>query len=116
MPIARTTGSAALSVRLDIRQLRHQRANASHDVGLFVPEVVEERTQRRTQEAELVIAEFESVHGREPNARARGEGMRQAAWSTRPASRLYALMSVEAGAMRRAQAPIRGCSSWESII
>src|SRR5438067_6625846 len=70
MPIARATGSAALSVRLDIRQLRHQRANASHDVGLFVPEVVEERTQRRTQEAELVIAEFESVHGREPNARA----------------------------------------------
>src|SRR5215470_7336164 len=42
--------------------------------------------------------------------------MRQAAWSTRPSSRLYALMMVEAGAMRRAQAPIRGCSSWESII
>jgi hypothetical protein len=28
----------------------------------------------------------------------------------------YALMPVEAGAMRRAQAPIRGCSSWGSII
>jgi hypothetical protein len=23
---------------------------------------------------------------------------------------------VEAGAMRRVQAPIRGCSSWESIV
>src|SRR5262245_50225179 len=42
--------------------------------------------------------------------------MHQAAWSTRPSSRLYALMAGEAGAMRRVQAPIRGCSSWGSIV
>jgi hypothetical protein len=62
MPIARATGSAALRVGLDIRQLRHQRANASHDVGLFVAKVVEERVQRRPQEAELLIGELERVH------------------------------------------------------
>src|SRR5262245_61789731 len=42
--------------------------------------------------------------------------MHQAAWSTRPLSRLYALMTGEAGAMRRVPAPIRGCSSWGSIV
>ena len=37
-----------------------------------------------------------------------GEGMHQAARSFRSVARLDALAPIEAGAMRRAQAPIRG--------
>jgi hypothetical protein len=29
---------------------------------------------------------------------------------------MYALMTVEAGAMRGVKAPIRGCANWGSII
>src|SRR5439155_7628418 len=42
------------------------------------------------------------------DCRRRGEGLRQAVWSTRPVPRPEALVPGEAGAMRRAQAPSRG--------
>src|SRR5262249_25388905 len=68
MPIARATRSAALRVRLRLGQLRDQRLDAGEDVGLFVAEIVEERPERRPQEAKLVVRELEGVHEGETNA------------------------------------------------
>jgi len=45
-----------------------------------------------------------------------GEGMRQGAWTARSTAMLDALVSIEAAAIRRVQAPSRLCGHFTSSL